>query len=117
MVGKLVQAGCPYVQIDAPGYTAYVDPPSLERMRSRGEDPEANFSRSIRADNAIIQDFPGVTFGLHLCRGNAPAQIGPETGRMKAQWHREGHYDAIAERLFGELNHALPAEVRFRAIG
>jgi 5-methyltetrahydropteroyltriglutamate--homocysteine methyltransferase len=24
---------------------------------------------------------------------------------MVPQWHREGHYDAIAERLFSELNH------------
>jgi 5-methyltetrahydropteroyltriglutamate--homocysteine methyltransferase len=104
MIGELAEAGCPYIQIDAPGYTAYVDSPSIERMRSRGEDPEANFSRSIKADNAIIQNFPGVTFGIHICRGNA-RMIDENTGRMQAQWHREGHYDAIAERLFGELSH------------
>ena len=28
MIAGLAQAGCPYVQIDAPGYTAYVDAPS-----------------------------------------------------------------------------------------
>ena len=41
MVASLVEAGCRYVQIDAPGYTAYVDEPSLEAMRQRGEDPDA----------------------------------------------------------------------------
>jgi 5-methyltetrahydropteroyltriglutamate--homocysteine methyltransferase len=94
MVGEVISAGCKYVQIDAPGYTAYVDPPLLERMRSRGEDPLSNMDRSIAADNAVIADFPGVTFGIHVCRGNG-----------RSMWHREGAYDAIAERLFTGLNH------------
>ena len=93
MITEVVSAGCTYVQIDAPGFTAYVDPPSIERMRARGEDPIANLERSIRAENAIIAGFPGVTFGIHVCRGNGPG------------WHREGHYDLIAERLFNGLHH------------
>jgi 5-methyltetrahydropteroyltriglutamate--homocysteine methyltransferase len=104
MIGALVAAGCRYIQIDARGYTAYVDQLSLERMRSRGEDPDENLRRSIRADNAIIDGFSGVTVGLHICRGNART-IDPRTGKLVPQWHREGHYDAIAERLFNELKH------------
>jgi 5-methyltetrahydropteroyltriglutamate--homocysteine methyltransferase len=104
MIKELVEAGCKYVQIDAPGYTAYVDKLSLDRMRSRGEDPERNFQRSIDADNALIEGFPDVTFGIHLCRGNART-IDPNTGKLVPQWHREGHYDAIAEKLFNSLNH------------
>jgi 5-methyltetrahydropteroyltriglutamate--homocysteine methyltransferase len=42
----------------------------------------------------VIANFPGVTFGIHLCRGN-----------QRSMWHREGSYDAIAERLFTELPH------------
>jgi 5-methyltetrahydropteroyltriglutamate--homocysteine methyltransferase len=42
----------------------------------------------------LIENFPGVTFGIHLCRGN-----------QRSMWHREGTYDAIAERLFNELPH------------
>jgi 5-methyltetrahydropteroyltriglutamate--homocysteine methyltransferase len=94
IVQGLVDAGCPYVQIDGPGYTAYVDGPSRERMQARGEDPEANLERAMRADNAVIADFPGVVFGVHLCRGN-----------RRSMWHREGSYDAIAERLFNTLAH------------
>ncbi len=94
IVQGLVDAGCRYIQIDAPGYTAYVDPPSLQAMRARGEDPMENFSRSLRADNEVIRAFDGVTFGIHLCRGN-----------QRSMWHREGSYDAIAERLLTELNH------------
>jgi 5-methyltetrahydropteroyltriglutamate--homocysteine methyltransferase len=104
MIKELVEAGCKYIQIDAPGYTAYVDQISLDRMRSRGEDPERNLQRSIDADNALIEGFPGVTFGIHLCRGNART-IDPKTGKLVPQWHREGHYDAIAERLFNTLKH------------
>ena len=94
IIAGLVDAGCRYVQIDAPGYTAYVDRPSLDAMRARGEDPKENFSRSLKADNAVLAGFGDVTFGIHLCRGN-----------QRSMWHREGTYDAIAERLLNELNH------------
>jgi 5-methyltetrahydropteroyltriglutamate--homocysteine methyltransferase len=104
IIRGLVEAGCRYIQIDAPGYTAYVDKISLERMRARGEDPEENMERSIAADNATIAGFEGVTFGIHLCKGN-PRTIDPATGKVMPQWHREGHYDGIAEKLFSKLNH------------
>jgi 5-methyltetrahydropteroyltriglutamate--homocysteine methyltransferase len=94
IISGLVDAGCRYVQIDAPGYTAYVDPPSLSAMRARGEDPKENFSRSLKADNAMLAGFDDVTFGIHLCRGN-----------QRSMWHREGTYDEIAERLLNELNY------------
>jgi 5-methyltetrahydropteroyltriglutamate--homocysteine methyltransferase len=92
MLAEVVQAGCPYVQLDEPGYTAYVDGPSLAKMRARGEDPDANLARSIAANNAVLADLGDTTTAVHICRGN-------QTGG----WHREGAYDAIAERLFGTL--------------
>jgi len=94
MIDGLRAAGCRYVHIDAPGYTAYVDEGTLGAMRARGEDPQKNLERSIRADNAIVTKFPDVTFGIHLCRGNS-----------RSQWHRKGSYDAVAEQLFGQLAH------------
>jgi 5-methyltetrahydropteroyltriglutamate--homocysteine methyltransferase len=104
IIGSLVEAGCRYIQIDAPGYTAYVDQVSLDRMRARGEDPAANLERSINADNAMIAGFDGVTFGIHVCRGN-PRTVDRATGAVVPQWHREGHYDGIAEQLFNGLHH------------
>ena len=104
MISQLVEAGCRYVHIDAPGFTAYVDKVSLERMRARGENPDQNLDRAIKAENAVIAGFDGVTFGLHVCRGN-PRGTDPATGKVMPQWHREGHYDAIAERLLSGLNH------------
>jgi 5-methyltetrahydropteroyltriglutamate--homocysteine methyltransferase len=104
MIGELVAAGCRYIQIDAPGYTAYVDRLSRERMTARGEDPDANLARSIAADNAVIAGFDNALFGLHICRGN-PRTVDPKTGKIVGQWHREGRYDAIAEQLFSGLHH------------
>ena len=94
IIQGLVDAGCKYVHIDAPGFTAYVDEPSLYEMTQRGEDPMENFSRSLKAEARVVAGFPGVTFGIHLCRGN-----------QHSMWHREGKYDAIAERLLNELPH------------
>ena len=94
IVTSLVDAGCRYVHIDAPGFTAYVDEPSLLQMRARGEDPERNLDRSLKAEAAVIADYPGIVFGIHLCRGN-----------QRSMWHRDGTYDAIAERLFNVLPH------------
>jgi 5-methyltetrahydropteroyltriglutamate--homocysteine methyltransferase len=93
MVGELVEAGCPYVQLDEPSYTGYVDRATLERMRAQGEDPMANLRRAIRASNAVVADHAGkAVFGIHICRGN-----------RASMWHREGTYDGIAEELFSTL--------------
>ena len=94
IIEQLAQAGCHYVGIDGPGYTAYIDPDSLAAMRSRGEEPVAVMERSINADNEVIGNYPDVIFGIHICRGN-----------RQSMWHREGHYDAIAEKLFNGLDH------------
>jgi 5-methyltetrahydropteroyltriglutamate--homocysteine methyltransferase len=93
MVGELVEAGCPYIQLDEPSYTGYVDRRTLERMQARGEEPLANLRRAIAASNGVIAPHRGrAVFGLHICRGN-----------RVSMWHREGTYDGIAEELFGSL--------------
>jgi 5-methyltetrahydropteroyltriglutamate--homocysteine methyltransferase len=94
IVAGLVDAGCRYVHVDAPGLTAYVDPPSLERFRRRGLDPAEVLTRTLAAENAVIRDVGDTTFGIHVCRGNE-----------QGHWHREGHYDAIAEQVFSGLAH------------
>jgi 5-methyltetrahydropteroyltriglutamate--homocysteine methyltransferase len=94
MIAQVIAAGCEYIHIDEPAYTAYVDPTSLKWMAERNWDPAKGLARAIEADNALLADFPNTTFGLHICRGNA----GPH-------WHREGAYDAIAEQLFAGLRY------------
>jgi 5-methyltetrahydropteroyltriglutamate--homocysteine methyltransferase len=69
-VEELIRLGCLYIQIDSPQYTALLDPDLREGYRKRGNDPDRLLDLSIEMDNAVIGDHPGITFGLHLCRGN-----------------------------------------------
>ena len=87
-VDELVRLGCTYVQIDAPQYAALLDPKMREGYRQRGSDPEELIDRCIELDNAIIQGHPGITFGLHVCRGN-----------NQSKFYAEGDYEPIA-RIF-----------------
>jgi 5-methyltetrahydropteroyltriglutamate--homocysteine methyltransferase len=48
IVESLVKAGCRYIHIDAPGFTAYVDEPSLAQMRARGRIRSATSSARSR---------------------------------------------------------------------
>jgi 5-methyltetrahydropteroyltriglutamate--homocysteine methyltransferase len=67
-----------------------------QRMIETGEDPDAYLDGLIRLDNKAIEGIrgtPGVTVGLHMCRGNA-----------RSRWHAEGGYDPIAEKAFAGLN-------------
>jgi 5-methyltetrahydropteroyltriglutamate--homocysteine methyltransferase len=87
-VDELVRLGCTYVQIDAPQYAALLDPRMREGYRQRGSDPEELIDRCIELDNAIIEGHPGITFGLHVCRGN-----------NQSKFYAEGDYEPIA-RIF-----------------
>jgi 5-methyltetrahydropteroyltriglutamate--homocysteine methyltransferase len=87
-VDELVRLGCTYIQIDAPQYAALLDPRMREGYRRRGSDPEELIDRCIELDNAIIEGHPGITFGLHVCRGN-----------NQSKYYAEGDYEPIA-RIF-----------------
>ena len=87
-IDELVRLGCTYVQIDAPQYAALLDPKIRAGYRERGSDPEQLIDRCIELDNAIIQGHPGVTFGIHICRGN-----------NQSKFYAEGDYEPIS-RIF-----------------
>jgi 5-methyltetrahydropteroyltriglutamate--homocysteine methyltransferase len=87
-VEELVRLGCTYIQIDGPQYGALLDAKMREGYRQRGSDPEELIDRCIEMDNAIIEGHPGVTFGLHICRGN-----------NQSKFYAEGDYEPIA-RIF-----------------
>jgi 5-methyltetrahydropteroyltriglutamate--homocysteine methyltransferase len=88
-IEELVRLGCTYVQIDAPQYAALLDPKMREGYRQRGSDVDEMIDRTIELDNAVIAGFAGVTFGLHVCRGN-----------NQSMFYASGGYDPIAERVF-----------------
>jgi len=94
-IHALVDEGVKYVQVDAPRYTYYVDPKWRSYIKSEmGLDPDEALDEAIRADNTCFEGArrPGVVLAIHLCRGN-----------NRGQWYAEGGYDAIAEKLFGQL--------------
>jgi len=94
-VEALVADGVPYVQIDAPRYSYYVDPKWREWIRTEMElEPDAALDEAVRADNACLEGAhrPGVTLAMHLCRGN-----------NRSHWYAEGGYDPIAEKMFATL--------------
>jgi 5-methyltetrahydropteroyltriglutamate--homocysteine methyltransferase len=69
-IAELARLGCEYIQIDAPQYAALLDETIREGYRQRGSDPDRLLDTCIELDNAIIDGHPGVTFGIHICRGN-----------------------------------------------
>jgi 5-methyltetrahydropteroyltriglutamate--homocysteine methyltransferase len=85
-VEELIRLGCTYIQIDSPQYTALLDPQLREGYRKRGNDPDKLLDLSIEMDNAVIGDHPGITFGLHLCRGN-----------NQSKFYAEGDYGPITK--------------------
>ncbi len=92
LVEQLVAAGVRYIQLDAPRYTHLVSEEGLQNFRRLQIDTRTWLGEMIAFDNQLIQGFPDVTFGLHLCRGN-----------HRSMWSVEGGYDAIAEQLFTGL--------------
>ncbi len=93
---KLSHEGVNYIQIDAPRYSYYIDPKWREWIRKEMQvEPNDLLDESIRADNACLDAVrrPGLTLGMHLCRGN-----------NRSHWYAEGGYDAIADKLFGGIN-------------
>ena len=89
-IAELGRLGCGYIQIDAPQYAALLDETIREGYRQRGSDPDALLTACIELDNAIIEGHTGITFGIHICRGN-----------HKSMFYASGGYDRIAEKVFG----------------
>lgn len=85
-VEELIHLGCTYIQVDAPQYAGLIDPQIREGYRKRGNDPDRLLERCIDLDNAVIGAHPGVTFGIHLCRGN-----------NQSKYYASGGYDPIAD--------------------
>ena len=91
-VAELERLGAAYVQLDAPHYTAMLDPAASAFYESRGWPAAQWLERGIELDNAIIGAFPRLTFGFHLCRGN-----------QDSRWLVEGGYDAVAGPIFRHI--------------
>ena len=88
-IQELRRLGCQYVQIDAPQYGALLDESLRDGYRKRGSDPDQMLDACVALDNAIIDGHPGMTFGIHICRGNC-----------QSMFYASGGYDRIAAQVF-----------------
>jgi 5-methyltetrahydropteroyltriglutamate--homocysteine methyltransferase len=91
-IAELIRLGCEYVQIDAPQYAGLLDETIREGYRQRGSDPDKMLDATIELDNAIVAGHPGITFGIHICRGN-----------HRSMFYASGGYDRIAEKVFSRV--------------
>src|SRR5574340_840677 len=89
-IEELIRLGCTYIQIDAPQYAALLDPKMREGYRQRGNDPDKMIDACIEMDNAINGNHPGITFGMHICRGN-----------NQSKFYASGDYEPIS-RIFSK---------------
>jgi 5-methyltetrahydropteroyltriglutamate--homocysteine methyltransferase len=86
---ELAALGCEYIQIDAPELGMLCDPDRRrEDFADRGMDPERLLREGIDIINSVAE-VSGVTFALHLCRGN-----------NKGYYVGEGGYESIAKQVF-----------------
>jgi 5-methyltetrahydropteroyltriglutamate--homocysteine methyltransferase len=93
-LNALAEAGCRYVQIDETAFAKFGDPEVQAALKARGDDWSALIDKYVAITNRVLKDAPPeMRIGMHLCRGN-----------RGGQWHAEGSYDDVAERLFNALN-------------
>jgi methionine synthase II (cobalamin-independent) len=88
---QLAAEGVPYVQLDSPTFTQFIDPEWDTWFADHGLDKDRLLDEAIAADNAILDaaHAGGAVTGVHLCRGNG-----------MGAWLSTGGYDAIAEKVF-----------------
>jgi 5-methyltetrahydropteroyltriglutamate--homocysteine methyltransferase len=89
---ELARMGCEYIQVDAPDFGQLVD----ESQQRLWEAAGISFERVLTDGADMLNEVasvPGVTFGLHMCKGN-----------YDSHWIAAGGYDSVAGRLFPRLS-------------
>ena len=91
-VAELVRLGAQYIQFDAPEFGMLLDQHQRNWFKNKGFDPDKLIEDGIEMMNTIIDKHQGVTFGLHICRGN-------DANRYMAK----GDYGRIARMVFSKI--------------
>ncbi|RKE67566.1 5-methyltetrahydropteroyltriglutamate--homocysteine S-methyltransferase [Pseudorhodoplanes sinuspersici] len=93
-LNALAAAGCRYIQIDETAFAKFGDPEVQATLAARGDDWNALIDTYIDVTNQVLRAAPkSLRIGMHLCRGN-----------RGGQWHAQGSYDSVADRLFNALD-------------
>jgi 5-methyltetrahydropteroyltriglutamate--homocysteine methyltransferase len=94
-VGRLVEQGVRWIQLDSLAYNRVFDTSKEDNVRG-GLSPQQLLDATVTVDaglvGAIKRAHPELTVGLHICRGNARSAYGGS-----------GSYEVVAERLFNEV--------------
>jgi 5-methyltetrahydropteroyltriglutamate--homocysteine methyltransferase len=89
---ELAALGCNYIQIDAPEIGMLCDPVRRKTdFADLGMDPDRLLTEGMEIINSVAS-VPGVTFGLHFCRGN-----------NQGYYVGEGGYDSISAKAFKHI--------------
>jgi len=88
-VAELAGYGARYIQLDAPHYPLFLEPRTRAFYERCGWSMDAWLDFGVALDNHVMGGAEGVTFGLHLCRGN-----------QASRWLVAGDYGPLAGALF-----------------
>jgi len=98
-IAELAKAGCRYIQLDEVAIALLCDPAIRQKVENTGQKPDHLVDLYIESLNDAVAGAPaGVTFGVHMCRGN-----------FKGHYLGTGGYESVAERFFSrtKVNHFL----------
>jgi 5-methyltetrahydropteroyltriglutamate--homocysteine methyltransferase len=92
-VGDFAAAGCTYLQLDDCNLSYLCDPSAREKVKARGDDPDALLEAWVTLINTALSGRgEGMTISTHICRGN-----------FRSSWLASGGYEPIAETLFNRI--------------
>ena len=98
-IAELAKAGCRYIQLDEVAVALLCDPAIRKKVEDAGQKPDHLVDLYIESLNDAVAGAPaGVSFGVHMCRGN-----------FKGHYLAAGGYESVAERFFSrtKVNHFL----------
>ncbi len=92
----LIDQGVTWLQLDSLNYNQVFDAHFRSATVGAAFDPADILAAAVTVDTHVVtaakQHDPGVTVGMHICRGN-----------NRSAWMAQGGYEPVAERLFGEV--------------
>jgi methionine synthase II (cobalamin-independent) len=92
-VRAFADAGCRYLQLDEVFIAMLCDPAYRQKMKDRGDDPDALGKLYGDLINTAMSDIPrDMTITMHMCRGN-----------YKSTYMGSGGYEAVQEVLFNKI--------------
>jgi 5-methyltetrahydropteroyltriglutamate--homocysteine methyltransferase len=92
-LAALHQAGCTYVQVDETSLVKFGDPEIRATVEGRGDDWRKLVATYVDVINAVLALAPpGMTIGIHVCRGN-----------RRGFWQADTGYEFMAHQLFRRL--------------